>query len=79
MYQFCYHYINAKFVEKAKLCYMDRDSFILYIKTDDIKKKTLQKMLKLDYILQIMNQIDHYQKENSSKNLLDSEQTLAVT
>ena len=79
MYQFCYHYIKAKFGEKAKLCYMDRDSFILYIKTDDILKKTLQKMLRLDYILQIMNQIDHYQKENSSKNLLDSEQTLAVT
>ena len=24
-------------------------------------------MLKPDYVLQIMNQIDHYQKENSSK------------
>ena len=78
MYQFCYHYIKAKFGEKAKLCYMDTDSFILYIKTD-IKKKALQKMLKPDYVLQIMNLIYHYQKENSSKNFLDSEQTLVVT
>ena len=33
---------------------MDADSFIVYIKTDNIYK-TLQKMLKLDLILQIMN------------------------
>ena len=31
-------YDYAKYVEKAKLCYMDADSFIAYIKTDDIYK-----------------------------------------
>ena len=29
---------KVKIDEKAKLCYMDRDSFIVYIKTDDIYK-----------------------------------------
>ena len=51
---FWYDYIKPKYGEKAKLCYMDTDSFIVYIKADNIGKK-LQKMLKLDLILQIMN------------------------
>ena len=38
MYEFWYVYIKAKYDEKAKLCYMDTDSFILYIKPDDIDK-----------------------------------------
>ena len=43
---------------------MDTDSFIVYIKTYDmIYKKILQKMLKLDLILQIMNLIGHCLKE----------------
>ena len=36
MYEFCYDYVKLKYGEKAKLCYMDTDSFIVYIKTDDI-------------------------------------------
>ena len=36
MYEFCYDYVKLKYGEKAKLCYMDTDSFIAYIKTDDI-------------------------------------------
>ena len=31
-------YVKLKYGEKAKLCYMDTDSFILYIKTDYIYK-----------------------------------------
>ena len=38
MYEFSYDYIKAKYREKAKLCYMDTDSFIVYIKTNDIYK-----------------------------------------
>ena len=34
---------------------MDTDDFIVYIKTDDIYIKTLQKMQKLGLILQIVN------------------------
>ena len=35
MYQFWYDYINQKYQDKAKLCYMDTDSFVIHIKTED--------------------------------------------
>ena len=38
MYEFWCDYVKPKYGEKAKLCYMDTDSFIVYIKTDDIYK-----------------------------------------
>ena len=38
MYQFRYDYIKPKYGKKTKFCYMDTDSFIVYIKTDDIYK-----------------------------------------
>ena len=38
MYEFWYDYVKPKYGEKAKLCYMDTDSFIVYIKTDGIYK-----------------------------------------
>ena len=38
MYQFWYDYVKPKYSEKAKLCYVDTDGFIVYIKTDDIYK-----------------------------------------
>ena len=36
VYEFWYDYLKSKYGEKAKLCYMDTDSFIVSIKTDDI-------------------------------------------
>ena len=36
MYEFWYDYVKAKHEEKAKLGYMDKDSCIVYIKTEDI-------------------------------------------
>ena len=44
MYEFWCDYLKPKCIEKAQLCYIDRDSFTVYIKTDDIK--ILQKMSK---------------------------------
>ena len=38
MYEFWYDYIKSKYQSKAKLCYMDTDSFIIYIKTKDFYK-----------------------------------------
>ena len=40
MYDFWYDYLKPKYSEKAKCCYMDTDSFIVQIKTDDIYKDT---------------------------------------
>ena len=35
MYEFWYDYIKPKYKDKAKLCYMDTDSFVINIKTED--------------------------------------------
>ena len=53
-YDFWYDYAKPKYEGKAKLCYMDTGSFIVYIK-QKIFTQTLQKMLKQSLILQIMN------------------------
>ena len=38
MYEFWYDYINPKYGDRAKLRYMDTDSFIIYVKTKDFLK-----------------------------------------
>ena len=38
MYEFWYHYIKPKYGDRAKLCYMDTDSFVIYIETEDFYK-----------------------------------------
>ena len=38
MYEFWNDYVKPEYGEKVKLCYMDTDSFIVLIKTDDIYK-----------------------------------------
>ena len=35
MYEFYYDYLKPKYQDKVKLYYMDADSFILHIQTDD--------------------------------------------
>ena len=35
MYKFWYDYIKRKYGDKAKLCYMDTDSFVIHIFTED--------------------------------------------
>ena len=38
MYEIWYDYVNSKYDEKAKLWYMDTNSFIVYIITADLYK-----------------------------------------
>ena len=40
MYEFWYDYIKPKYQQNAKLCYMNTDSFIIHIKTEDVYKDT---------------------------------------
>ena len=35
VYEFWYDYIKSKYQNNAKLCYMDTESFIINIKTED--------------------------------------------
>ena len=36
MYELWYDYIKPKYQNNAKLCYMDTDSLIIHIKTEDV-------------------------------------------
>ena len=38
MYEFWHDYMKPKYGDNVKLCYMDTDSFIIYIKTEDFYK-----------------------------------------
>ena len=38
MYEFWYDYIKPKYDDKARLCYMDTDSFVMHTKTEDFCK-----------------------------------------
>ena len=38
MYEFWYHYMKPKYNDNVRLCYMDTDSFVMHIKTNDFYK-----------------------------------------
>ena len=66
MYHFCYNYVKPKYGDKVKLFYLDTNSFIVH-KKHMLVIKILQKMLKLDLIFPVMNQIGSYQKAQKKK------------
>ena len=39
MHEFWFHFVEPKYDEKAKLCYIDTDSLIVYIKTNGIYER----------------------------------------
>ena len=45
MYEFWYNYIKPKYRDKARLCYMDTDSFVIYIKTEDFYKDMMKRIM----------------------------------
>ena len=38
MHEFWHDFVKPKYGENAKLCYMNKDSFIVHVKTEDINK-----------------------------------------
>ena len=65
MYEFRYDYVKPKYGENAKLCYMDTDSFIVHVKTDDIYKDIAEDV---ETRFDTSNfEIDHYLKEQMKK------------
>ena len=69
MYEFWCDYLKPKYREKAKLCYMDTDSFIIYIKAEqvyvDIAKDVETRFDALNY------ELESALPKGKSKKLLD--------
>ena len=61
--------MKPKYNSNVRLCYMDTDSFIMNIKTNDFIKILLV-TLKIGLMLQIMKQTDRYQQEKIKKSLV---------
>ena len=57
MYEFWYGYLKPKYGNRIKLCYMDTESLVPFIKTETFMKILLM-MLKKDLIRQIIKLID---------------------
>ena len=49
MYEFWYNYIKPKYGEKAKLCYIDTDSYFIYIETEGFYKGIINDVERLFY------------------------------
>ena len=68
MYEFWYGYIKPKYGKKAKLCYMDTDGFIIYIKLKISTKILLMMQINgLVQVIMIKMIIDHYPQEKIKK------------
>ena len=63
LHEFWHDYLKRKYGKKAKLCFMDTESCIVYV-AGMIFIKTLQKLLKQDFTPVIMSSTNHNRKEN---------------
>ena len=53
-------------MQNANICYMDTESFIFHVKTNDIYKDIEEDVVQ-DLTLQILKKTNHYQKEKIKK------------
>ena len=60
MYEYWYDDMKPKYGDKIRLCYMETDSFIMHVKTEDFYDD-IAKMLKKIMIHQTILLRDHYQ------------------
>ena len=51
MYEFSYYYTKTKYNDNVRLCFMDTDSFIMNIKTNDFYKDISDDVLIIGFIL----------------------------
>ena len=78
MYEFWYKYMKPKYGDNVKYCYMDTDSFIMHIKTEDQKSEEQKKTI--DNIKNLYNSREEVIKmfndyaRNVSRNIYDSKQ-----
>ena len=62
MYEFWYDYIKPKYEDNVKLCYMDTDSFVMNINTDDFFKDIVMMLINgLIHLITKKKIKDHYQ------------------
>ena len=64
MYEFWYDYVKPKYSDKAKLCYIDTDSFVIHIKTEDFYKDVandVEKWFDISCLIMIKMMKDHFQ------------------
>ena len=57
IYEFWYDFIKPKYQDKANLCYMDPDSFVIHIKTEDFYE---------DMLMMLKNGLTHLTMMNTS-------------
>ena len=68
MYEFWYDYLKPKYGDNVKLCYVDTDSFIMHIKTEDFHKDIANNFEKrFDTSNYELDRIDHYPHERIKK------------
>ena len=66
MYGFWYDYLKPKYGENEKRCYVDTNSFIAHVKTDDIYKD-IPKDVEKKLTFQILKETDSCLKEKIRK------------
>ena len=68
MYEFWYDYIKPKYSDNVKLCYMDTDSLIMHIKTEDFyKDKDIANDVEKKF--DTSNYENHYLQERKKRSL----------
>ena len=69
MYEYWYDDIKPKYGDNIKLCYMDRDSFIMHVTTGDFYEDIANDVEKI-MIHQITRVKDYYQQLKTIKSLV---------
>ena len=72
MHELWYDYVKPKYGDNTKLCYLDTDSFIIYVKQKTFTE-TMLEMFKQDLNLKNMNQTDCWRKNTEELTRLSKE------